>query len=424
MSLNAKIKAAQAAIALQKDELTALVTKASEGEQVEAEVIETLTKSIEENQKQVDSMIRAEGVLMSKSAPAFVRNAKASEYSFEKSALVTMKSKLENKSQLEAAAELYGEDSGTFAVTKAAVAPARTDAAGWAQELLRPAYAEFMDALRPASILPQLAGKGGRTLSFDTNGTVIVPFFNGAGTLGGAFIGEGASIPVKASAVGTKTVKQAKLGVISAFTAEILRRSTPDIEPIVRQAIVEDTAAVLDSQAFGSAAASAVAPAGLLNGVVSVDATGVAGSILTAEKVVKALKAALDNLSNVNLGKKPVIIMRPATARGISLLMSQTGSFIFAAEIASGRLLGMDIIISQAAPANEAIIADVAELAFGLGSPSFTVSDSAAVAMDSAGAGTMTSLFQNDMVALRMIANTAWADLRSGAVQHIANLYV
>ena len=118
MSLNAKIKAAQQAIAAKKEELSQLVNKAADGEEVAAEVIDTLTKSIEADEAQVASMEKAEQVLLNKAAPAFVKNKAASEYSYEKQMLVALKAKAEGMTQLQAATELYGEDSGTVAVTK------------------------------------------------------------------------------------------------------------------------------------------------------------------------------------------------------------------------------------------------------------------------------------------------------------------
>ena len=419
--LSEKIKAAQKAIAAKKEELSTLVNQAANGEEVSAEVIEALTKSIEQDQAQMGSMERAEQVLMSKTAPAFVKNKAANEYSFAKSAIVAMKAKADGTSSLEAAAKLYGEDSGTFAVTKAATY-ADQDGAAWAGNLLRPAYAEFLEALRPVAVLPQIAAKGGRSLTFDTNQTLIVPFDASSGSqISGAFIGEGTSIPVKVGSIGQKTIKQAKLGVISVFTKEILERSTPSIEALVMDSIVRDTAAVLDAAFLSTAAATAVQPAGILNGVASTALSVVApATTVTTTQVVAELKKALNSLSAKNMGQRLVCLLSPQVARSISLMLSQTGTFIFAAEIASGRLLGMDLIVSTAVNSDHIIIADAAQLAFGLGAPSFTVSDNATLDMDGGASHQATmSLFQNDMMAVRMMAKTAWSDLRTGSVEQI-----
>jgi HK97 family phage major capsid protein len=421
MSIAQKIEAAKSAIEAKKSELATLAQAAAEGQDVDAETLETLTKSIEQDQAKVESLEKAEAVLVQKSAPAFIRNKSANEYSFEKQALVAVKAKVENMSQLAAAEALYGQDSGTYAVTKAATPEARTDVAGWAQELVRESYGSFLELLRPAALLPQLAAKGGVSLSFDNSNEVIIPFYAGSTTaLAGAFIGEGQSIPVKKTSFGRKTIKSSKLGVITVATSEILRKSTPAIEPILRDAIIRDTAALLDSVAFSDAAATPLSPAGLLNGVTPITATGV-----TTAEVIAALKQAITAMSNQNRTSKPVAIMTPAVHLGLSMTMTATGSFVFQSELASGRLMGMDVLVSNAAPADSIMLVDAAEVYFGLGSPSFAVSDTASLQMDDApatGPALNASMFQQDMLAIRMITNSGWADVRGGSVQIVDGL--
>jgi hypothetical protein len=206
-NISTKIEAAKSAIAEKKSELAKLAEAAANGEDVDAATLEQLTKSIEDDQAKMASLEKAEQVLVHKSAPAFIRNKSANEYSFEKQALVAVKAKVEGMSQLAAAEALYGQDSGVYAVTKAATPEARTDVAGWAQELVRESYGTFLELLRPAALLPQLAAKGGVSLSFDKNNEVIIPFYAGSTTaLAGAFIGEGQSIPVKKRSLDRKSV--------------------------------------------------------------------------------------------------------------------------------------------------------------------------------------------------------------------------
>jgi len=138
MSIAQKIESAKKSIAEKKNELATLANAAAEGQDVDAETLESLTKSIEEDMAKVSSLEKAEQVLITKSAPAFIRNKAASEYSFEKQALVAIKAKADSISQVQAATELYGEDSGVVAVTKsmstkAIVDAARTDVATWAR---------------------------------------------------------------------------------------------------------------------------------------------------------------------------------------------------------------------------------------------------------------------------------------------------
>jgi HK97 family phage major capsid protein len=276
-------------------------------------------------------------------------------------------------------------------------------------------------------LLPQIAARGGVSLNFDNTNNVIIPFHN-SGSLGGAFIGEGQAIPVKATSFGSKTVKQSKLGVITVATSEILTKSTPAIEPILRDAILKDTAAVLDAAAFSATAATAVSPAGLLVGVTAVTPAGTAASVRTLAQVLAAVRAMGKKFTDANRSLANVVaVMTPDTRLGLSLVANSVGQYPLQAELAAGRFMGMDVISSNAAPANTITFIDASEMWFGLGAPQFQVSDSAALAMDDGApaAGSPTrSLFQTDSYAIRMIAHTGWADVRSGSVQQIDDLVV
>ncbi len=432
MTIANKIEAAKKAIVEKKNELSKLADAAANGEAVEAKTLEMLTKSIQEDQAKVASLEKAEQVLIQKSAPAFVKK-RGNEYSWEKSAVVALKAKAEGKSQVQVATELYGEDSGTVEVTKTVVDAARTTVPAWAGDLIRDSYGSFLDSLRPMALLPQLAAKGGVSLSFDASNKVIVPYHLSTPNLSGAWITEGASIPVKKTAFGKKTVTQNKLGVITVATSEMLKYSTIDLEAFLKDAILKDTAAVLDAAAFSSSAPATNAPAGLLYDTgASAAVTPNAAASADAQGLIAALKAAINTMTGANMGKNPVVVTTPAVALSIQLLMNATGQFIFANELASGRFMGMPVITSNSAPTGELLVIDAADIYFGLGNPAFAVSDTAALQMNDApatgpdltkqGTAEVASLFQQDMFAIRMINHVGWAPLRSGAVQRVTNL--
>ncbi len=428
MSIAQKISAAKQAIVEKKDELAKLAEAAANGEDVSAEALETLTKSIEQDQEKVTSLEKAEQVLASKSAPAFVKSHKDGDFGFEKLAIVQMKSFVDRVSFEQAAAELYGEDSGTFAVTKAlkqqkaydATLIATTTQTGWAVELTRQAYGSFVDSLKSVAIAPQLAAMG-QSLNFGGAAYITLPNRAATPKLSGAFVGEGSSIPVKKTAFGSTRLDRFKMGVISVMTKEILERSTPAIEGIVRDAIVYDTAEALDSHLLGnSAAVSGVSPAGILQGV-----TATASTATTAAAMLADLRAAIAPMIAANGFRKPVILMGPVLHMGLAQLMNATGNFIFAAELASGRLQGMNVIVSTRVPAAEAIIVDAADFVSAFDAPSFYVSDTATLAVDGTpatpAAGTV-SLYQQDMLAVRTIFPVAYGFVRANQVAHITGL--
>ena len=162
-----------------------------------------------------------------------------------------------------------------------------------------------------------------------------------------------------------------------------------------------------------------------------VGATSTAAAGVTAADVIAAVKTAINGLTSANMGRSPVAIMRPNVQLGLQLMMNATGQFIFASELASGRFLGIPVITSMNAPAGEIIVIDTAEVYFGLGSPSFAVSDTAALEMADdpttganlgAAGKRVASLFQQDMYAIRMINHLGWADVRGGSSQIITGL--
>ncbi len=165
--------------------------------------------------------------------------------------------------------ERYPGHEGTHAiVTRADQTLGTTTVSGWASELVQTAYGDFVNALTGYSIYPALRDKG-IGLSFDGVGTVTIPGRNAGGS-GGGFVGEGAPIRVGRITTNSVSMTPRKMGVIVPFSRELAKRSTPAIEALVKQAILEDTGAVLDPILLDATAGDTVRPAGLLNGVAAV----------------------------------------------------------------------------------------------------------------------------------------------------------
>jgi hypothetical protein len=68
-----------------------------------------------------------------------------------------------------------------------------------------------------------------------------------------------------------------KMGVISTFTREIYEHSTPSIDSLIRQQIVDDTSGAIDSVLLDATAATTTRPAGLRAGVAATTATAGGG---------------------------------------------------------------------------------------------------------------------------------------------------
>jgi len=313
-------------------------------------------------------------------------------------------------------------------VTKAASIPADTVTSGWADTLVQTSIGEFITALTPYSVYPTLAAKGG-SFTFGRNGTISLPARSLASMLSGAFIAQGAPIPVKQGAFTPITLTPKKMGVITTMTREITEHSTPAIEAILRNAILEDTAVAIDTILLDATAASTIRPAGLRNGEAAVGPTA-GGGIAALIGDLKLLVADLISGTNGNI-RSPVWIINPGDVLAISLTQAAAGGDLpFRDELAGGTLLGYPVIQTTTGTSDLMYLVDAADFITATGdTPNFSVSDQAVLHMEDttptaiSGTGTPAvvasptrSLWQTDTMAIRMILDINWARKRAGTV--------
>jgi len=317
-------------------------------------------------------------------------------------------------------------------ITKAAAIPADTTTSGWASNFVQTVIGDFIQSLIPYSVYPMLSSKGG-SFTYGRNGVVSLPARNTATTVSGAFIAQGAPIPVKQGAFTSITLTPKKMGVITTLTREITEHSTPSIEAIVRQALLEDTGVALDVILLDATAADTTRPAGLKNGVTKVTASTTA-SIVGFVADLKVLTAALITNTKGNL-RAPVWIMNPGDVLAAQLLQTTTGDTPFRDEVSRGTLLGFPIIASTTgtfpASVRTMFLVDAADFITATGdTPNFSVSDQAVLHMEDTSPAAITtggstpafsspvrSLWQTDTMAIRMIMDVNWAMRRTGVVQ-------
>jgi HK97 family phage prohead protease len=329
--------------------------------------------------------------------------------------------------------ERYKGDEKVLAVLKAAVNPAQTTVAGWAQELVQTANVGFLDRLLPASIYPTLSMKGSKYTFSNTQGIIKVPTRTTTQTLAGAWVAEAAPKPVKRLSFSSITLNPYKLAVISTFSEEMAAYSTPAIEGIIREAMGNDTGVALDTYMIDAVAASAgVRPAGLLNGV-----TPITASVLTTatDKMIADLKALVSALVAAgSTGDNIVVLVNPAQAISMNFAMTTTGDFLFDGPAGAGQRFGVTILASSTVAAGRVIAIDCNELATATGdTPRFAISneatlheeDTTPLAIGTTGspatvAAPARSLFQTDSIAIRLTLYVSWAMRRTGFVQTIA----
>src|SRR5690606_17060118 len=166
---------------------------------------------------------------------------------FARLAKVRAVSRLDNERPLDVAKQMYGEDSNVYGLVKAAVVPGSTASGNWAAALVGEegsAYADFVEYLRPATILGRFGQNG-------VPGLRNVPFREPliSQTGGGAayWVGEGKPKPLTSFNFTRTTLEPLKIANIAVLTEENVRSSNPSSEAIVRDALRDAIAAGIDT---------------------------------------------------------------------------------------------------------------------------------------------------------------------------------
>lgn len=308
-------------------------------------------------------------------------------------------------------------------VLRAAVAPAMTSVPAWAGELVSQLITDFIEMLRPIAVYSRMPST---TVQFDNNGSIKIPRMTTG--VPGTWVGEGAPIPVKAGAFDNVQLSPKKLGVITVATKEMLARSTPALEGILRDSMLEDTTRVLDATFVGNAAGSSVQPAGLFHS--SNASAPIAGSntgnaaddaMIDAAALIGAMLTA-----NVPMAR-PVFLMHSGARLALAGMKNAVGAFFFRDEVNGGTWNGFSIIDSTTIPRTRLGLVDASQLIKGIGfAPEVALSNEAALQMDDAPASPMaavTSMFQTDMTALRLTMEASWVTRRILGVQWINDLH-
>jgi HK97 family phage major capsid protein len=470
MNLSDRIVAAETELVSLKDALveSTVALEAAPQEESLLVQVEELSAQVEKQDATVSALKKAESALASRAAsvvsgaPAVVTNMKKDSKGdgsmLWKMGAAKLFAFAERKQLNEVIAERYADDAALKAVmeytSKSVVNPAMTTSTGWAAELVQTDIQGFMNSLRTVSVAAELAAKS-QQLSFGGYDSITVPMRNplGATLTEPAWVGEAGNIPLTQFSFGSAKINRYKLAAITTMSREITQRSTPAIEGLLRDALTEAYAQVLDAAMLSNAAAVAgVRPDGLLQGVTGVPSTAGGGEAA----VIADMKAAITAMTNARLGARPVLIVPTANRLSLSLMMNPLGQRAFADEISAGRLLGVEVISSQHVPANTAILVDASTIATAFDAPEFDVSDVATVTESNAGAAAPTmaatsgqaaigaigtagqvpvnsgiavagstgaaqvgqqtrSLWQSYSVGIRMVAPTSWARLRGAA---------
>ncbi len=431
-ALSKRIEDATALLVAKRDRLVELTNV----EAPDLDAIEALNGELETAQRTVDALkasearigINAAGTQVAPNVSRRPLGALRDVSGFDllvRAAVVRGISHFGNKPVDRVLEERYPGHEPTAIMARADQTIGTTTVSGWASEIVQTAYADFLQALMPFSVYPALRSRG-IGLSFDGVGTVSIPSRT-AGGAGGGFVAEGSPIRVGRITTAAVTMTPKKMGVIVPFSRELVKRSTPAIEALVRQAILEDTGNILDAALLDATAVSTARPAGLLNGVSAV-ATGYGGGDYQA--VVEDMKALLAPFYAANASDNITVLMNPAQGLALSMMPGPGAAGEFGwSEPLTRRL---NIVESTNVTAGRLIALRNSDFATALGdAPEFDVSEQATVHMEDttpleivSGTGPTTanpvrSFYQTATVGVRMLMDVSWQMRRSGMVQWV-----
>lgn len=239
----------------------------------------------------------------------------------------------------------YADDHMVKGIIKSAVSAGTTQVAEWAGNLIYPEQyaADFIELLYPQTVLGRLTLRKAPfnvRISGMTGGTQV------------GWVGEAKPIPVTGAKFNAVKLGWNKVYAISAFSEELIKFSNPAAEALVLDNLVEATAQGLDVSFLSSAAATDHSPAGVLNGVAGVAASGADALHLIAD-IQTAVAPFIAANMNVN-GLR--ILMSPSRALAISSMRNALGAKYFPDMSANGGTLENFTVLTSNNIANDVIV--------------------------------------------------------------------
>jgi HK97 family phage major capsid protein len=454
-SLIDALKAAAVAVEQSVDDEAKYEAAEKSYNDVEAELADTQTALKDAETKKADLMARAKRVDEMVGAPAEdasvdqmnletkMTSAHIAKFSHEKGAdyagaveirklMSQVGARKHGVSTLDMAKHLFPNDKRVQAVVRAPVGIPETLTPGIGDVLVieQQAQGELIDLLRNTLTYTRMPGM--RSVPLPANrGSVRIPRTTGA--ISASWVEEGNSIPVSRPSMDTITISPYKLGVVSLSTRELMERSDPAFEQILRDQIVTGIAEAVDTTFISDLAATAGSPAGLFTGLAPLAAAGTLPAAPTAAQVINFLNAfKLQSMLQNMGGRNFAWLMHPSTMVSLMSLRNALDGPLFP-ELTAGQLQGYPVISTTNVPvampvSGDKIIAfiDATEIFFGLGSGiALATSDQAYIQSDSTPNSPPTggvSLFQQEMMAIRGVLDTTWARRRDNAVIYAPTL--
>lgn len=313
-------------------------------------------------------------------------------------------------------------------VLRTAVAAGTTTDTTWASPLVvyQNMASEFVELLRPLTIVGRIQGM--RRVPFN----IKVPRQTTGATVN--WVGEASVKPISSLAFDQLSLGFTKIAGIIPLSEELIRFSSPSAEQLVTQDLAASIAQFLDVE-FVDPTVSAVVgvnPASITNAASPVTATGTTAAALRTD--IKTLMATFmsNSLNNYSTG---VWIMTSQQALAISLMTNALGQPEFpGVTMQGGTFVGFPIIASENVPTVGSSPTDGSRIIFALadqimladdGQVTVDISREASLQMNTApdspatASTIMTSLWQNNLVGIKVERYVNWVLRHSAAVNYI-----
>jgi HK97 family phage major capsid protein len=272
-------------------------------------------------------------------------------------------------------------------LNRSAQAAATTTAPGWAAEIALPAFASFVLSLSPQSAFAAIAARG-TVVSLEGVLGAKVPT---AGPIVATWVGEAKPKPVVQGTFTNATMEPRKVAVLIGVSEELAR--SPNAEPAFRRMLADAAVTAIDLAFFDATAGSAVRPPGMLVGLTPIAPSAAGPNAMTTDmaNLVAALTAPSD----------PIFVASPSTRLKMVAAL--------------GPAFDYPIVASAAVPNTRLVVIDASGLVTAMGEAEIITSNEAAFELDSAPAGDLedagsyVSMWQQDLIGLRVRAEASWA---------------
>jgi len=331
--------------------------------------------------------------------------------------------RLDDTSPINVAVARWGKSNPTLvSIIKAnEVAGGGTGAAEWGHELVttNALYtADFIEYLYSRTIYDQLPLRR-------VPANITIKGQDGAAT--GYWVGESKAIPATTADFMDVNLLPLKVAALAVISNELIKDSSPDAEMMVRDALVQASSQRIDLTFLSAAAAVAgVAPAGILNGVTGVTASGTDSDAMRVDN--KALYAPFIAAKNAT---DLMLVLNPSLAKSISLMVNALGQTEFTGlKATGGDLFGDPAVTGENVTAGQLILLKPSDI-YRIGDTGVEVSVSRETMIEQstvptgatdtpvAASQAFTSMFQSESTAIKVVRRINFAKRRASAVSLI-----